>query len=95
VAQMPPWAWVVVSGGVTLPTALVGLVRYRMRLAFLRYVYDRRGDRLDLEAAGRALASVWPTLGRNGQPAPSTPIDAPPAPLRSAPGPDNESSLVI
>lgn len=89
---MPPWVWVVVSGGVPLATALVRLVRYRMRLAFLRHIYDRCGDRRDLEAAGRALAPIWPTLGRNGQPTPQTPIDVPPVSLRSASDSDDESS---
>lgn len=90
--QVLLWAWVTVSGGVPLAIALVRLVRYRMRLTFLRHVYDRHGDRRDLEAAGRALAPVWPTVGHNGQPAPSTPTNAPPTPLRSVPDPNDESS---
>lgn len=89
---MPPMSWVVVSGAVVpLATALISLVRYRMRLTFLRYIYDRHGDRLDLEAAGRALAPVWLAPHRSGQHAPSTVGDAPPMPLRSVPDPDDES----
>ncbi len=89
---MPAWLWAAVSGGIPLATALIGLVRYRMRLAFLRHIYDRCGDRRDLEAAGRALAPVWPTLGRNRQPAPCTFADVPPVSLRSAPDSADESS---
>ena len=90
--QVLPWTWVAVSGGGSIALALVALVRYRMRLTFLRHVFDRHGDRRDLEAAGRALAPGWPTVGHNGQPAPSTPVDASPAPLRSVPDPNDESS---
>lgn len=87
----PMMIWVVISGEVPLATALVGLVRYRMRLTFLRHIYDNHGDRLDLEAAGRALAPAWLALPRNRQPAPPTVVDAPSMPLRSVPDPDDES----
>lgn len=81
------------SDSLHLTGAVDGLAHLnRMRLTFLRHVYDRHGDRRDLEAAGRALAPVWPTVGHNGQPAPSTPTNAPPTPLRSVPDPNDESS---
>lgn len=88
---MSSMTWVVISGAVPFATALVGLVRYWMRLAFLRHIYDHHGDRLDLEVAGRALAPVWLTLRRDRQPDPATVVDAPSMPLRSVPDPDDES----
>jgi hypothetical protein len=87
---MSSMTWVVISGAVPCATALVGLLRYRMRLAFLRHIYDHHGDRLDLEAAGRALAPVWLAL-HDRQPASAAVVDAPSMPLRSVPDPDDES----
>jgi hypothetical protein len=45
------WVVVVVTTGVT---AVVGLVRYALRLAFLRHVYNE-GGRKDLGAAAKAV----------------------------------------
>jgi hypothetical protein len=48
---MPEWAMVMVTTGVP---AAAGLVRYSMRLSFLRYVYNE-GGRKDLCVAARAV----------------------------------------
>src|SRR4051794_27287624 len=61
---MPPWAWVAVSGGLPLATAVVGLIRYKMRLDFLQHVYDKGKDRRDLEVAGKVSAPAWTVARR-------------------------------
>ena len=37
----------------------LGLVRYWLRLRFLRQTFERNGDRKDLEVAGKVTAPGW------------------------------------
>lgn len=50
---MAEWAIVLVGTGLT---AVAGLIRYGLRLAFLRHVYNQ-GGRKDLDAAARATGT--------------------------------------
>jgi hypothetical protein len=74
-------AWLV-GGGVSLLTAVIGLIRYWLRLRFLRHVYDRNGDRRDLKVAGEASRSGWlrPTRREEERLGPGQDRDAPPGP---------------
>lgn len=40
-----------------------GLVRYWLRLCFLRRAFERNGDRNDLEVAGKVTAPGWLVRG--------------------------------
>ena len=66
--RVADWAWLVASGALSLASAIIGLIRYRMRLKFLRHVFDAREPK-DLEAAGRALAPFWSPKRRSQPPA--------------------------
>lgn len=39
------------------------LLRYWLRLRFLRHAFDRNGDRKDLKMAGKVTAPGWLTRG--------------------------------
>ena len=49
----------VVAGGASVMTAAISLVKYRMRLKFYKYVFDRNSDRDDLESAGKVVHPRW------------------------------------
>lgn len=74
---MTVWFWVqLTASGATVAAALIGAIRYWLRIRFLRHVFDRAGVRNDLDVAGRALAphrwgepatrTVCPSLRRSG-----------------------------
>jgi hypothetical protein len=64
---VPTWTIVLSIAG-SVVTGGYGLVRYRMRLRFLRETFDRNGDRRDLEVAGRVTSPGWMQLvGGKGQ----------------------------
>jgi hypothetical protein len=64
---VPTWA-IVLSVAGSVVTGGYRLVRYRMRLRFLRDTFNRNGDRKDLEVAGRVTSPGWTELaGRKGQ----------------------------
>ena len=58
-ASDAPWLVSVLSGGVSVVTATISVVKYRMRLKFYEHVFDRNGDRLDLESAGKVIHPRW------------------------------------
>jgi hypothetical protein len=60
---MPPWAWLLASTGGSIATGLISLIKYRMRLRFYLEVFARRGDRRDLEVAGKVMAPARTMLG--------------------------------
>lgn len=67
---MPSWASVVLAGIVPAISGVVAVIRYRMRLSFLRHVFDRAGDRKDLEIAGKAISPGLTAIteGRHREP---------------------------
>lgn len=54
---------------------VTGLIRYRMRLGFLRDTFSRSGDRRDLEVAGKVTAPGWLALGDRRPPRAGSQID--------------------
>lgn len=48
---MPPWAVILTS-----TSAVTVMIRHGMTLWFLCHVFDRAGDRKDLEIAGKAIS---------------------------------------
>jgi hypothetical protein len=64
---MPVWLWALVSGGCSIVAALIGLVRYWMRLQFLRDVFERHGDRRDLDVAGNVTSPGWSAISQRAR----------------------------
>lgn len=44
---------------------IIGLIRYKMRLDFMRHVYDAKKDRRDLRIAGEITAPAWTVLRKD------------------------------
>jgi hypothetical protein len=65
---MLPWASVALAS----ISGVVTVILLRMRLKFLRHVYDRAGDRKDLEIAGKVISPRWTAIteGRRREPTP-------------------------
>jgi hypothetical protein len=69
---MLSWTSVVLAGIVPAISGVVTVIRHRMTLAFLRHVFDRAGDRRDLEVAGKVISPGWIAIieGRRREPSP-------------------------
>jgi hypothetical protein len=59
---MLSWTSVVLASIVPAVSGLVAVIRHRMTLSFLRHVFDRTGDRKDLEIAGKVIAPGWTAI---------------------------------
>ena len=58
----PPWRSFSPLSAPSAPAAS-GLVRYWLRLRFLRRAFERNGDRKDLAVAGKVTAPGWTVRG--------------------------------
>lgn len=67
---MLSWTSVVLASIVPTISGVVAVIRHRMTLSFLRHVFDRAGDRKDLEIAGKVISPGWTAIiaGRGREP---------------------------
>ena len=62
---MLSWVSIVIagiSGTVAVIRLWMAVIRLWLMLSFLRHVFDRAGDRKDLEAAGKAISPHWTVI---------------------------------
>lgn len=53
-------------------SGVVAVIQLWMKLSFLRHVYDRAGDRKDLEIAGKVISPRWTAITEAWRRAPSS-----------------------
>lgn len=59
---MLSWTSVILAAIVPAISGVVAVIRHWMTLKFLRHVFDRAGDRKDLEIAGKVIPSRWTAI---------------------------------